>query len=472
MKKLNILVLREFAGPFILTFFISLFVLLMQFLWKYVDDLVGKGLEWYVVGELIIYTSVTLVPLALPLAVLVSSIMTFGNLAEHFEIVAGKAAGISLQRIMRPLVIAAVCISFGAFLFSNYILPIANLKMGSLLYDVRQLKPALFIREGVFYNGIDGYSIRIASKEKDGNTLKDIMIYDHSQRQGNNRVILARSGTMVSGKGEQFLELSLRNGHVYEEGTRERNEEGARPFTRTKFDKQLIRFDLSNFKLTRTNEDLFKDNWQMLNFRQLTKAVDSLEQKFGERTDELTRSTPHYMSFMTDSTLMTGPRARAPAEVRDDALVVPAAASVFQRALATARNARIYVNSNKEELAAKQRSITKYTIEWHRKFTLSIACLVLFLIGAPFGAIVRKGGLGLPIVVSIVFFIIFHVISITGEKFAKEDVIAPAEGMWIAPLVLLPVGVLLIYKATHDSALFDIDAYLNFFRKLKKAGKR
>jgi lipopolysaccharide export system permease protein len=366
---------------------------------------------------------------------------------------------------MRPVMWAALCISVLAFLFSNFVLPVANLKMGSLLYDVRQLKPALFIREGAFYNGIDGYSIRAGRKDSDGRTLHDILIYDHTLDYGNSRVIIAERGVMRQAGGGQFLEVDLRNGRVYEEGGRGR--EANWPFTRMQFDEQRIRFDLSNFKLTRTNEELFKDNWQMLNFGQLTQAIDSLERKYGHRASEMAAATPNYLTFLADTAafgkmaLLSKTPAGTPPP---DSLGEP----VYEQALASARNARIFINSNREELDARQRTITRYNIEWHRKFTLSIACLILFLIGAPFGAIVRKGGLGLPIVVSIVFFIVFHVISITGEKFAKQNVIEPVEGMWIAPAILLPVGVLLIYKATHDSALFDMDAYLNAWRKLIK----
>ncbi len=213
MKKLYKLVLFSFVGPFAATFFVVLFILLMQFLWKYIDDLVGKGLEWYVVAELMFYASATLVPLALPLAILVSSIMTLGNLAEHYELVAAKSAGISLQRILRPLLIIAVCISLLAFYFSNYLLPFTNLKMGSLLYDVRQQKPALYIREGVFYNGIDGYSIKIGKKDQDNQTLKNVMIYDHSTQRGNSKVVISESGKMAMSDDEKYLLVTLYNGH-------------------------------------------------------------------------------------------------------------------------------------------------------------------------------------------------------------------------------------------------------------------
>ena len=274
MKKLTLLVLRAFAGPMVITFIISLFVLLMQFLWKYIDDLVGKGIDTVIIIKLMVYVSVTLVPLALPLSLLLSSLMTFGNLAEHFEITACKSAGVSLQRIMRPLIITAFLICGSAFYFSNYILPIANLKMNALLYDVRQQKPALLIKEGIFYNGIDGYSIRVGKKESDGQTLRNIMIYDHSENRGNTKLILAESGKMAMSNDERYLLLYLSKGSSYEE---RENKPGrsSRPLMRSEFEEELVRFDLSSFKMTRTNEQLFKDNYPMHNLIVADSASDN-----------------------------------------------------------------------------------------------------------------------------------------------------------------------------------------------------
>ncbi len=468
MRKLTALVLRSFIGPFIMTFCISMFVLLMQFLWKYIDDLVGKGLDWVTIGELIFYTSATLVPLALPLAILVSSIMTYGNMAEHFEIVAAKAAGISLQKLMRPLFIVAIFISALAFYFSNYVLPVANLKMGSLLYDVRQQKPALYIREGIFYNGIDGYNIRVGRKASDGQRLYNIMIYDHTRGIGNNKVILADSGKMETTPDQKFLLVHLFHGQSYEEQNSRKGMYDTHPLTRSTFEKELIRFDLSTFKLSRTNEELFKDNWQMLNFVQLTHTIDSLTKNFNKKQNEMVAFFWNYSTLKGDSSMLRN----IPASV---APVDPLAGidkkqvdQVAEYAMNSARSYKSILQNNADELASKNRTLVRFSIEWHRKFTLSIACFVLFLIGAPLGAIIRKGGLGMPIVVSIVFFLFFHIMSITGEKFAKEGVILPKEGMWTATIILLPIGLFLTYKATKDSGLFDVDAYINFFRKFKR----
>lgn len=471
MKKLTLLLLRSFVGPLVLTFLIALFVLLMQFLWKYIDDLVGKGLEWYIVVKLMVYVAITLVPLALPLAILLSSIMTFGNLAEHFELTACKAAGISLQRVMRPLMISAVLICFGAFFFSNYVLPVANLKMNALLYDVRQQKPSLLIKEGIFYNGIDGYSIRVSKKDEDGQTLHNIMIYDHSANRGNLKMIMAERGKMAMSEDERFLILTLNKGTSYEEQESERGK-NSHPFTRTEFDEERIRFDLSSFKLTRTNEQLFKDNYQMLNLDQLSTAADSLHKKITFRKKEFFERLAASLAIDTNLSSYHKPASK---EFSNPDLVQNFAASrrnmILSSALYAARNVKSLADDAFQDIDIKSRNLAKHDIEWNRKFTLSFACLILFFIGAPLGAIIRKGGLGMPVVVSILFFVTYHVISISGEKFAREGVIPAYKGMWISSIILLPIGIFLTYKATTDSSLFDKDSYARFFRKLFRIKK-
>ncbi len=468
MKKLSKLILISFLGPFAATFFVVLFILLMQFLWKYIDDLVGKGLEWYVITELLFYASATLVPLALPLAILVSSIMTLGNLAENYELVAAKSAGISLQRILRPMLITAVLVSMLAFYFSNYILPYTNLKMGSLLYDVRQQKPALYIREGVFYNGIDGYSIKIGKKEADNQTLKNVMIYDHSAQQGNNKVIVAKGGKMAMSDDEKYLVVTLYDGHSYEDQQQSRSASSStNPFLRSSFATYQIRFDLSTFKLSRTNEDLFKDNYQMLNLKQLGDALDSLNKQLALRQLEMSQSLKTYYSTYRDSVIY---KTSGAASLQNSFDSLPDA-SVYDNALGQARNIKSYLVSVADEKDAREKLIARFAIEYQRKFTLSIACFILFLIGAPLGAIIRKGGIGMPVVVSIIFFLIFHVISIMGEKFSREGVIDPSYGMWLASGVLLPVGLFLLYKATRDSALFDLEVYDKVLKKIFRKKK-
>ena len=466
MKKLTLLVLRAFAGPMVITFIISLFVLLMQFLWKYIDDLVGKGIDTIIIIKLMVYVSVTLVPLALPLSLLLSSLMTFGNLAEHFEITACKSAGVSLQRIMRPLIITAFLICGSAFYFSNYILPIANLKMNALLYDVRQQKPALLIKEGIFYNGIDGYSIRVGKKERDGQTLRNIMIYDHSENRGNTKLILAESGKMAMSDDERYLLLYLNKGSSYEE---RENKPGrsSRPLMRSEFEEELVRFDLSSFKMTRTNEQLFKDNYQMLNLRQLSFASDSLEKKIKDKQNEFYKVLTGMINIDTGKTQT----AFVPLSNNTDFIkYFPADRQkmIVSTASYSVRNLKNMTDDMVQDMEIKSKSLAKHQIEWQRKFTLSFACLILFFIGAPLGAIIKKGGLGTPVVVSIIFFLIYHVISISGEKFAREGVILPWKGMWLSSIILLPIGIFLTYKATTDSGLFDKDTYTRYFNRLFK----
>ncbi len=468
MKKLNILVIKSFLGPFVLTFFISLFILLMQFIWKYIDDLVGKGLEWYVIAELLTYASATMVPLALPLAMLLSSIMTFGSLGEHYELVATKSAGVSLLRFMAPLIVTSGLICVGAFYFSNNLLPITNLKAGSLLYDVRQQKPALSIREGVFYNGIDGYVIKVGRKDPDGKTMYDLMIYDHTDGIGNNKSYIAESGTMQMSDDERYLVVTLMNGHSYEDVYRPRKENGGRPLIRTQFKEEKIRFDLSAFKLSRTNEDLFKDHHQMLNISQLQHTEDTLTQILVERKESFAKNIDSYFRVPPQE-LLTLPPASAPiANINLSALTESERSTILQSAMNIARSVKSYISSTNDDIDYRTKVIIRHQIEYHRKFTLSFAVFVLFFVGAPLGALIRKGGLGMPVVVAMFFFIFYHIMSITGEKFAREGVISPLEGMWAATIILLPLGIFLTYKANTDSKLLDKDSYTSWFKKLKK----
>jgi lipopolysaccharide export system permease protein len=460
----------SYLGPFVMTFFIALFVLLMQFLWKYIDDLVGKGLEWHVVMRLLIFASASLVPLALPLSILLSSIMTFGNMSEKYELVACKAAGISLNKVMFPLIITSFIISICAFYFSNNILPFANLKMQSLLYDVQQQKPALAIKEGIFSNSIPGYSIRIEKKDPDGEGINGVMIYDHTQGLGNNITIVAKSGKMVMSADEKFLIATLNDGYRYEEKN-ERDERGidTHPLIRTAFSEQVFRFDLSSFKLSRTNEELFKGSAKMMNIKQLQKAEDTLELSKTNRKKEVYKYLFGNYFTLRDSINSQKKDSLPQGFTKQNYLsnFPPAEQTkITDIALNQVRSLKAYMTTVNSDVELTDESIRKNKIEWHFKFTLSFACFVLFFIGAPLGAIIRKGGLGLPLVISTCLFIIFHVLTITGKKIAQQGVVSVFSGMWLASMVLLPVGIFLTYKATSDSALFDLSAYINFFKKI------
>ncbi len=465
MKKIYILILKSYLGPLVMTFFIALFVLVMQFLWKYIDDLVGKGLEWYLIAELLFYASATFVPLALPLAILLSSLMTFGNLGEHYELVSMKAAGISLQKAMRPLVIVSILISMLAFYFSNNVLPIANLKFQSLYYDIREKKLAFNIKEGIFYNELDGYTIRIAEKESDDIHIKDVMIHDHTDGLGNINVTIAKSGKMEATPDGRYMIFTLYNGHDYAEKVDESGHRKNRPFERSTFTEKYMKFDLGNFAMNHTDETLFKKHYMMLNIKQLNQSVDSLNQIENDKVEKFKSSFQNNLPIYTkiDSIDFT----QKDTAIVGDLLTELNAANrinLLQKASTNTQSISNTLKFTMEEEERAQEVIRKFIITIHEKFTLSFACLILFFIGAPMGAIIRKGGLGFPVVISVIFFIIFHIASITGKKYVIAGILAPEIGMWLASLLLLPIGIFLTYKATNDAPVLDADNYRKFFR--------
>ncbi|MCK9220369.1 MAG: LptF/LptG family permease [Bacteroidales bacterium] len=467
MKKLDIYILKSYLGPLVMTFFIALFILLMQFVWKYIDDLVGKGLEWYIIVKLLFYASTTFIPLALPLAILLSSLMMFGNLGEHYELVTIKAAGISLSRVMRPLIIVSLSISGLAFYFSNVALPYANLKFLSLLYDVREKKLAFNLKEGMFYNGIEGFVIRVGKKEKDGNTIRDVMVYDHTKHLGNISLTTAEWGKMELSPDKRFLVFRLYNGTNYEERIDLRGNENTRPFQRTKFSEQFQMFDLSNFQLTRTDENLFKKNYEMQNIVQLNHSIDSLKK---ELALDLKNFDVSYMSSLPYySQIKIFRKSDSLQKFKRDVLTNFPAKERY-KILETAKNSAVSAQQglvvNSDDLYNKSKQIYKHQIVFHKKFSFSLACFLLFFIGAPLGAIIRKGGLGMPAVISTLFFIFYWIISFVGEKYTAEGVVPPWEGMWVASAVLLPIGLFLTVKATNDASLLDTDAWLRMINKL------
>jgi len=468
--------LKSYLGPFVFTFFVSLFILLLQFLWKYIDDLVGKGLEWYIIAKLMFYASSTFVPLALPLAILLSSLMTFGNMGEHYELVAMKAAGISLRKAMKPLILLSLIISVAAFLFSNYVLPVANLKFGSLLYDVRQQKLAFNINEGIYYHGLEGFVIRVGKKAKDNKTIYNVKIYNHSKNQGNITVTTAESGTMQMSPDQKNLIFTLYDGYTYNEVTNVSRYRISRPFEATKFHKQILNFDLSQFNLNRTNEELFKSHYSMLNIQQLNHSIDSLSEKHIVAKNRYLDNFLKKYSYMSDSNTVL-PNNRSDQLI--DTLRIPIIdnfniqnkVEIIEIAQRDARNAKKNIIDFNIGQKSRKQIITKHEVVWHQKFQLSIACFIFFFIGAPLGAIIRKGGLGLPVVVSVLFFVIYHVISITGEKAVKTGEMNVEFGLWLSTLVVLPLGLFLTYKATSDAQLMDTESWNKFFNKFKSKKK-
>ena len=477
MKKLDWLLVKSFIGPFILTFFIALFVLVMQFLWKYVDDLVGKGLSTFILSELLFYASARLVPMALPLAVLLASIMTFGDLGEHMELTAAKSAGISLLRMMRPLLVTVIFISLFAFFFSNNLLPLANLKFSALLYDIRHQKPTVAIKEGIFYNEIDGFNLRVSKKGEDGLTLYNLLIYDHTSGQGDDHIITAKEGKMTQDEKGMALTLTLKNGEQYKELTPKSPDKQNYEMYHTSFGSWEKKFDLSRFKLARTDENFFKDMKQMMTFTQLTHQIDTINIEKKNLSNGLhTYVIPYYGYTRTGLDTLKSPPKLATVNFSTDfkntadmlrTFNKSEKTAIMERALSQARNIKNYANIVLKQMEFKDTDIMQHMVEIYRKFTLSVACVVLFLIGAPLGSIIRKGGLGWPLFWSVLFFIVYHVTSIIGEKTAEKLIIGTFTGMWMATFVLLPVGAFLTYKAANDSPLFDVDFYRGILIKLK-----
>ena len=469
LKKLDILILKAFIGPFIATFFITLLVLVLQFFWLYIDDFVGKGLSTGVILEFIWYQSAVLVPLALPLAVLLSSLMTFGNLGETFELVAIKSAGISLLRFMRPLLVVTLFICGIAYLFSNYIIPVANLKSRTLLADIVYAKPSFDLREGVFYDKISGFSIKVGKKESNDTVIRDVIIYEQNPALQDN-IIIARSGVMRISDNKRYLEFNLKDGWRYQE----KSDRGSpnTEFIRLGFKEYKKQFDLSSFEFTRTADSVNKNNQKMLSLRQLEKAIDSLNTRLKDvsirvREEVLDRfEFTKYLDSSWQQATTTGVQ-KAPKKFAD--LVPDSAANyIDQRAVSQINVIKMNNEIAASEFNSRHKELRLHQIEWHRKLTLSLACLVLFMIGAPLGSIIRKGGLGTPMVFAIIFFMIFYFLSNMGEKSAKEDAMAPWLGMWLAIFILVPMGLFLIYKAMRDSQLLNKEFYFRFGRKLRR----
>lgn len=455
----------------------------MQFLWKYIDDLAGKGLEVHVLGELMFYVATTLVPLALPLAILLASLMTMGDLGEHFELTAMKASGISLPRIVAPLIFISMCLVVIAFLFSNYVLPKTNLKMVSLLRDITYQKPELQIREGIFYSGIDDFSIRVGKKDYKTNMLYNLKIYDHSQQNGNTSVTLADSGLMRMTEDKKYLIITLFHGFNYTDVTKKSNQynQNTYPFRRDKFAKQEIRKELVGFELKRSDESIYRENYKMLSLRQLKHSSDSLKKTIANRSRLLKVDLVPSLLLKYRNSLSN--QAARPNDPNDYAakeklknyqtfetvlndLSVQDRNSMIGSIIYTVRDARSNISSNVSIYDSQVRLIRRHDIEWWKKFTLSVSCLIFFLIGAPLGAIIRRGGLGMPVVISVLFFVLWYVLSLSTEKMVREGIVSVPIGMWASSVILLIVGLFLVRKATIDSSIFNVEIYINFFKKI------
>ena len=470
-KKLDKLILKAFFWPFIATFFITLFVFMMQILWKYIDDLVGKGLDFITLIEFLVYASATLVTLAMPISILLSSIMTFGKLGENFELVAIKSSGISLLRFMRPLFFVALLFSGVAFLFANYIAPVANLKFAVIYHDIYEKSPAFDLKDGVFYNGFRGFSIKVGKKDKDKSTLKDVLIYEQNYGIQDNTII-SEKGKMTVSNDKRFLEFLLQNGNRYEEKVANSNKT---EFINLGFKEYNKLFDLSQLNLTKTSDSLFMNNIRMKTMRQLNEDLDSLKKVPDSAFRQTKLQLASYIDYekvkekkQEDSSKRLFSPSIIGVKTFTDLIPDSLRPVVYEQALNNVNNAKNITEIAASDAKSRNSEIIQHEIEWHKKLSLSVACLVLFFIGAPIGSIIRKGGLGLPLVTALVFFMIFYLLNIFGEKFTKDAVLPPIIGMWLPVIILAPVGFFFTYKAMHDSQLFNKEFYYRLIKRVKK----
>jgi len=471
------MILRSYIGPLVLTFFVAEFILLLQFVWLYIDELIGKGLAWTVIAELFFYVSWTTVPMALPLSILISSVMTFGNFGEHYELVAIKSSGISFMKTIRSLIVTSVIISVLAFFFSNNALPFVEFKKKAVLYDISHKKLSFNIREGEFYHDIDGYAIRVG--KKNGKNLYNILIYDHTDRAGANKLTIAEKGIMETTNDGNTVVLVLENGWNYEEGASSTRSGGSQTHSmqRIYYESQIMHFDLSGFEMIRTDEDIFKTNHTMLNLDQLNQAIDSLRERLDSRRDDFIAAsqssyaalhTPQIMA--TDSTTTDSVRSVVAKGVLDGVSDIEKT-KIIAAAIRNTRNMKQSIEFYVGDLGSQEKKLKRHEIIRHEKFTLSFACLVLFFIGAPLGSIIRKGGLGFPLIMATLLFLVYYVINMLGKKYALVGDFPIWLGTWLSTLVLFPFGLFLTSKASNDSPLFDFDSWkkisYHFFHKKK-----
>lgn len=477
MKKVDRFVLKSFIGPLIFTFFIVLIILILQFLWMYVDELAGKGLEFKVLAELIYHFSLTFVPMALPLAILLASLMTFGNMGEFMELTALKSSGIPLQRIMRPLMFLLAILAIVSFFFSNNVLPYSTEKARRLLWDIRRKKPDINIQAGTFYNGVPDYSIKIGNKNPETGRLENLIIYDHTEKRGNVFVTTADSGYMKLTEDESGLIMKMYNGNSFLEMEEKRSGLSNRTFPSRKdfFKEQTIVIPLTGFELERSEEGIFKSNAAMMNISQLTFYIDSMNKNYTSRVEshitEFNDTKIYYeRNFKPPFVVPENPPdkiTKFDARAILDTLPVEEKRVALVKAIEDLKDGSGYLTERNESLHYEIKLIKKYEIEWNKKLTMSFACLVFFFIGAPLGAIIRKGGLGTPAVISIFFFVVYYVISISGQKMVEENVIGTFAGMWAASYILLPIGIFLTYKATTDSVIMNVETYIAFIKNIR-----
>lgn len=471
IKKIDIFVFKAYSLLFVGTFFICLFIFMMQFMWRYVDELIGKGLTLDVLAHFFYYAGLTLIPMSLPLAILLASLITFGNLGERFELLSMKAAGIPLIRILQPIIIFNILLCIGSFYFQNVTGPEAHKKFYTLIYSMKQKSPELEIPEGIFYSEIPGYNIFVEKKGKENGILYGVMIYSTTDGYEDAQIVLADSAELKTTADEKHLMLTMYAGERFRNMQAQGNMMARAnvPYMRETFiqETDLIPFD-NNFNMMDAN--VFSGSAQTKNLREIETGLDSLAHK----SDSIGRSLFAYLqntTYRRKVNIASQDSAKIARQTLNfDTLYSQLTVSQQQSILRNAMQKSTVATNEYEFRGLISKDIDQSTrthwVEWHKKFTLSLACLFFFFIGAPLGAIIRKGGLGVPVVISVTIFIFYYIINVSGEKMAKSGEWVPWFGEWLSSMVLCPIGIFLTYKANKDSAVFNIEAYINVIRKI------
>ncbi|MDO8998947.1 MAG: LptF/LptG family permease [Bacteroidota bacterium] len=474
LKKLHTLTLKSFLPPFISTLFISVFLFfLVTIVITYLDEFIGKGLNTLDLIKLFSYAWISLIPQCIPLAVLLASIMSFGNLAENYELAAMKSSGLSLFSIIKPVFVFIIILAGMTFLFNNFILPVVHLKFQSLLYDIRQKKPTVNIKEGIFYNKIDNFSLRVGKKSANKDTLKDIFIYDHSAHQGNNVQMYAKTGKLTTTADTSALVLILQNGNRYEEVI---NQSGLpsnkKPLSQLNFKQLQVNIELVDFKLKRTDENQFKGHEEMMNIWQIDSVVDSTSRFVNKRLFELERQSKLFFYGRISNFINNNSKIKT-ISIKQfyDSLSTADYVRSIENAMNIARSGASYIDAAELNVNSEKQSIDQLNVEWHKKIVVCFACIILFFVGAPLGAIIKKGGLGLPVVVAVFFFLAYFILTEAFTSLAYEGNIPVWQAMWTPLVIFLPISMFLTYKAAKDSAIFDVTVYYLWIAKLFKNKK-
>lgn len=469
MKTVNKLILKSFVGPILMAFFIVVFVLLMNFMWRYIDELVGKGLSLAVIAELMMYASITTIPMGLPLATLFASIMAMGDMGENNELLALKSSGISLLNILKPLTVLVLFIAVSSFFIANDLVPYSFKKMHAIIYDIRHQKQSLEFEDGIFFNGIEEMSIRVGSQNKRTKLLNDILIYDTRSSGGKMTTTVADSGYIKLSDDKKFLLVTLYHGETYEE-SRGREWYDNNALRHHIFERQEAVMPLEGFDFERSDASMFS-NSMTKNITELGKDIDSVQVIVDQSINTINNQVIRDQLFVYNQNLLIDslPQKKDTYDLNDSIIAMNEERryEVLNSAIQSARNSMSMMNYDESSLKDNINKLYKDQNEWYKKFALPFSIVIFFLIGAPLGAIIRKGGLGMPVVISVAFFVIYYVISITGEKMSREGTIDAFIGTWISSFILLPVAIFLTYKATNDSPILNADWYIKIYNKVK-----